>query len=352
MSIPVGLNFNFFIQNVFPGLFFSFLTYPIYSTLFDFIKTDMKINYLYWMLGIGFFFSILLYFSGDCIYQIVLGRSFWPHKFKEWRRKRWQNFINKLEEKIKEQEKKGSHQSHIDELEYKLRAFPLDDKNRYHSLSPTKLGNIIYGYEGYSLIRYGMDSTFYGFRIWLKLDRNSKNEAERYMSLADSGVYTFFVFFVVSIIYALFIISSIVIVGFDLSKFQTAILPKGPPFAWALTIFIVTFIMGVIIYKLAINLHRSYGEFFKAMFDLNKGIVRELCDGYSKEDFDIASKTSNFLQYNSVSCPSCGRYKKAHLEKCKRCDIELPYFFDCFKNKKSPPKKEKEVRKTKKDNKD
>lgn len=338
MNIPVNLNFNFFIQNVVPGLFFSFLTYPIYSTLFDFIKSDMKINYLYWILGIGFFFSILLYFSGYCIYQIVEGRIFWPHKFKEKRRKRWENHICKLEKRIKEGEEKGAHESAIAELYYKLRAFPIDEKSRYYSFSPTKLGNIIYGYEDYSYISYGMDSIFYGYRIWLRLDKNSKSGLERYSSLADSAVYTVFVSFVVSIIYALWIISSIVIVRFDLSKFQTAILPKGPPFAWVLTIFIFSFIMGVIIYRMAISLHRSYGEFFKAVFDWNKGIVRELCEGYSKEDFDIAKKTSNFFQYNLVSCPNCGLYKKAHQKKCKRCDIELPYFFDCFKNKKGSQK--------------
>ena len=66
-----------------------------------------------------------------------------------------------------------------DELWSEIRQFPADEHDHYIATRPTKMGNILASYEDYPDSRYGMDSVFYWHRLWLIVDKDTREEIDR-----------------------------------------------------------------------------------------------------------------------------------------------------------------------------
>lgn len=333
MKLPFSFNLNFLLRTYVPGLFFSLLSFPIVSYLQKIIgfEENAGINFIFVS---AIFWGILVNLLDYKIYQIFEGRTLWPKKCFEKRRKRWAKYIKSLEKRIDEAEKKHGKRSHqVRELWYKIRAFPLDEKCRYFSYFPTKLGNIIHAYEGYPGHRYGIDAIFYWYRIWFKLEKNAKNDLDGFSSKADLAVYSSFMFYCLSILYIIWMLFLLIFNIFKNSTFFADLsLKAGPPssFFSALIIFILSLVLGIFFYHLSISLHRVYGEYFKSIFDLNKELITILNRSYTKKDYETALRVKRYLQYYRIMCPNdeCGRSNPAHLEKCEDCGKKLPKIFD------------------------
>jgi hypothetical protein len=68
--------------------------------------------------------------------------------------------------------------------------FPFSRQDRRpHAIWPTRFGNVISSYEYYSQERYGMDSAFYWYRIWLILPDDTRKEYDNSWSLGQVWLY-------------------------------------------------------------------------------------------------------------------------------------------------------------------
>lgn len=223
MKIPFNFSFALLIRLYFPGLFWSAITFPVFSEVFKKIKFLEIFSKPEYIPLAAIFWGIIIYVLDDTIYQILEGRILWPSFFSNWKVEREKKYIKKLlylneklekkdlnlNEKLKKEklnvegkpkkekleliEKREREiarvSQQIEELWYKLRVFPVDGDVEYRAVYPTRLGNIIQGYELYPQSRYGLDAIFYWYRIWLKLDKNIKEEIDNVSAKADFTVY-------------------------------------------------------------------------------------------------------------------------------------------------------------------
>ncbi len=324
MKIPFNFGFASLIRLYFPGLFWSAITFPVFSELFKKIKFLEIFSKPEYIALEAIFWGIIIYVLDDTIYQILEGRILWPSFLFKWGVKRENGYIKKLlnlNEKLKNEQKIGSNT--YNELWYKLRVFPINGDIEYKAVYPTRLGNIIQGYELYPKSRYGLDAIFYWYRIWLKLDKNIKEEIDNVSAKADFAVYSSFLFYV-SFIFNLVACG----IGYLQTKNFLFLLPL-PSCQILLIISGISLLLGYIFYKLSCPLHRFYGEYFKSIFDLNKNSILEIGEWFGENERKRIKEVWRYLQYLKIKCPSpeCGELNSGYAEKCEKCGVELPKIF-------------------------
>jgi hypothetical protein len=141
-----------------------------------------------------------------------------------------------------------------------LRRFPIEDGIPNANM-PTELGNILAGYEEYPLRRYGMDAIFYWYRIWLKLEDKTRKELDSLGGPADCLVYLSFVSLFGFVLLIPFIILSLVLGSWSADHAVDLRILWGGGAA-------VLFGFAWFFYRLSLDRHVSYGEYFKAVFDI------------------------------------------------------------------------------------
>ena len=324
MKIPFSFGFASLIRLYFPGLFLSILTFPVFSEIFKKIPFLKDLSNPDYILLEAIFWGIILYALDDIIYRIFEGRMLWPSFLFNWRVKKENKYIEKhlkLNKKIKEEGKIGSHEYR--ELWYKLRLFPIGKDSEYTAAYPTRLGNIIQGYEQYPGSRYGLDAVFSWYRIWLKLDKDVKGEIDNVLAKADFAVYSSFVFFVS------FVFNIIACIIKCLQGKGIIYLLPLPSCQTLLIVALLSLILGYLFYRLSCPLHRFYGEYFKSIFDLNKNSISEISEyfGVNEQERKRTMELTRYLQYHKTKCPNCGKLNSGYLDKCKHCGTETPKVF-------------------------
>jgi len=250
------------------------------------------------------------------IYQIFEGRMLFPHFLFTWGRRSEKKYIQSLTKLICELriQNKVNSPKYL-ETWYKLRMFPINEHGEYTADYPTRLGNIIQGYEKYSKSRYGIDAIFWWYRIWFMLDKDIRKEIDHISSKADFALFSSLVF------YGLFIVNLIAsgISHFD-NRFFFLVLPSWETF---LLIALVSLISGRVFYKLSLSLHRNYGEFFKSIFDVHKKSILEFDKIFSREEKVRIEAIARYLQYHKLKCVKCDELNPGDLENCLKCGTKL-----------------------------
>lgn len=220
----------------------------------------------------AFFLGILLSFLDRGIYIFYEGRKFWP----KWMRKRLiRRFQRKVDVLVLRAEKyKDSDPKVYDEIWYYLRGFPIKRNKASEShgmprvVFPSRMGNLLESYEQYSLNRYGMDGVFYWYRLRLLLDKDARKEINAASAEADAVVYSSFGFLLSSFLYLVLGVSQLLI-DLSVSSIWRPFGIEYNPYAW-LSMGVMLLGFAYITYRLSIPLHRSYGEYFKSMFDIGR----------------------------------------------------------------------------------
>jgi hypothetical protein len=214
-----------------------------------------------------------------------------------------------------------------------LSNFPLEDSGQYYATYPTRLGNLLWAFEGYSKRVYGVDSNFFWWRIWLKLDKDAREEIDNRQALADSCIYTSFAFYstgLVWFIYAiLFTLESIISYSARLEAILlTARVPIAETFPalWIIWILAATFLSaGFGIYRLSLRLHAQFGEVYKSLFDVYeykvnvKPIIKEIAG--LTEHSPVARLNTNLNRKDELQIAL--RYLQFHRYRCPKCNALL-----------------------------
>jgi hypothetical protein len=205
--------------------------------------------------------ALIAAFIGQ-IFKIYEGLLFWPPRLHAWGVAKQQRRVLKL--LAAQKTAKGAQ---FEKLWYSLRLYPLNDKKLPYASQPTLLGNILAGYEQYPIDRYGMDSVFYWPRLWLKVDKDTKEEIDSNWSVAEGFLSLSGVSYGAGLIWLVTSFS----LDFGISWLRLPVKNFDTSFWLA----IGWLLAGYLFYRISLPFHRANGEVFKSVFDLYR---KELSD--------------------------------------------------------------------------
>ncbi len=370
MKLPFDFGLKLIFRLLVPGFILSLGFLPLLNYILSLYHWTDKFDYIFVLLLI--FLGWLIVISDMWVYMIFEGRRGWPAflrrnfirseklrlsklegntlALESETLKRKRKYLARLEERMMTLRKMGDKKlikrkqrldDYIEAMTQRgteayvdLSNFPLEDSGRYYVTYPSRLGNLLWAFEGYSKRVYGVDSNFFWWRIWLKLDKDTREEIDNRQALADSSIYTSFAFYstgLIWLIYAiLFTLQSII----SYSARLEAMLPTARmsitetfPDLWITWILAAAFLSaGFGIYCLSLRLHAQFGEVYKSLFDVYeykvnvKPIIKEIAgltdrspvarlntNLNRKEELQIALR---YLQFHRYRCPKCNALLK------------------------------------------
>ncbi len=257
MKLPLSFGNRLFLRLLLPGAILALGLLPAILYLIGESSESITIFGLA-TLGSGWFLTIF-----DLpIYMLFEGRRFWPN----WLRNKG---IQIQEKRLEDWLRKANSSENEDiRTEYFIRAYrypigggsyPLEN-GAPKAISPTELGNVIFGYETYPTVKYGVDGVFFWHRIWLSLDKDTKEDIDNEQALCDSAIYSSFssvIGFIMFVIYAF--IEYISDINFKIGDYDLN--------NYVIMVFFV--LLSILSYIGAINANDQFGDRIRAMFDMN-----------------------------------------------------------------------------------
>lgn len=200
------------------------------------------------------------------IYMAFEGRRYWPRRLRTWavdrERQRLQRLAGILDAPNVDRRRfleAGVEYSH----------YPLDEKGEAYVAHPTRVGNLIEAFETYPKIKYGLDSVFFWYRLWVVLDKDLREEIAGAQSVADSTIYVSFALYVSGLLMWIYSACRALAEAPWLARYVQANppLPYLPSAETLLVLGLVCLLAGFLIYRVSLTAHAQFGELFKAVFD-------------------------------------------------------------------------------------
>ncbi len=270
MKLPLTFGNRLLLRFLLPGAIVATGLSPLLHLLAG--RLNVPVDSLYLFPATTLISGWILSLFDMPIYMIMEGRALWPKWLKERCMKTQRKKLDRWISKARNYEKNGN-EAEATEMEVKAYRYPIGN-GKYNSNSgvptvvlPTELGNVIYGYETYSMVKYGADGVFFWERIWMGLDADLRREIDERQAICDSAVYSSFSCFVNTILFLIFSIFLMLssIFSLDLASNLTA-WQRAVEFLVVSLFFLV--LWGVF-YRAAVSTNFQFGERLKAMFDSN-----------------------------------------------------------------------------------
>lgn len=285
--LPEKVPLSLLMRVVLPGATAAFAVYrvtPLQNrSLASVVEEKQWMTLLLIALAVYALGAMIAALSGQ-IYKIYEGLLFWPKRLKNWAIARQQRRVNRLYAA----QKKATGDEY-EKLWYLLRLYPLNDKKDPYASEPTLLGNILAGYEQYPMDRYGMDSVFYWPRLWMKVDKDKKEEIDSNWSVAEGFMCLSAVSYVAALLWFA-------------ASFSPDLGPSWlrPPFGDANTSLWLSaawLLMGYLFYRISLPFHRANGELFKSVFDLYRNELLDLTR-FRPTEKEVWQAVFDYLQYS------------------------------------------------------
>lgn len=326
MKLPFTLSIKFIFRLLLPGFILSIGLSPIIETIL------LKTNVLFSM-EVCFFISIFitgwLFVCLDMpIYMAFEGRRYWPGFIRLYMEGSERRRLIKLEKIIKDYKKmdpenQSKHDRKHRNAHQQMQHFPLDQSGNYDVRYPTRLGNLICAYETYSNRIYGMDSVFYWYRIWIKLDKDLREEIDTQQALADSITYVVTALYACGVLCLLY--SCLKMLAFEWIDNLLDI-------HLLLLFAILLFVGGYILYRKSLHIHAQFGEIFKSIFDQYRDYAY-----FGNIVEEVATLSSDSNLYNEpmkVKYKIVSRYLNFYKVRTSKGNVPATKFIE--KNKKAP----------------
>jgi uncharacterized protein YegP (UPF0339 family) len=272
MKLPFDFGVKLIFRLVIPGLLLSLGFLPLLNTGLELFGWTARFDAAFVTLII--LLGWLITISDMSIYMLVEGRRWWPRWIKRIFIGREAARLRRLVENSRSGDSLGRDEAYTD-----LSAqFPMTDDGEYCVVYPSRLGNLLRAFELYSRRVYGFDSIFYWWRIWLKLDKETREEVDSGQALADSSTYACFCLFFCSSLMVLYLgleilkaagLRVVPSLGPHMPEFLVVLDNHLPGKRSAAALAFVFFGGSFLVYRLSLYLHAQFGELFKSVIDLN-----------------------------------------------------------------------------------
>ena len=319
MKLPFDLGVKLLLRLVIPGFLITLGLLPAAQTLLE--RQGWHVTTEYTLVISVMLMGWIVLALDIPIYMLFEGRRGWPSFLRSIFVGREQK---RLQEIINDQAKYQTRdRPKYLEASFEKRKFPISEQGDYFAKYPTRLGNCIAAYESYPSLRYGMDSVFYWYRIWISLDKDLKEDIDNRSALADSAVYSSFALFFSSTCWFIYAI---------VSWYKPAALNHLPSSQTSWGIVALSLGAAYAIYHLSVHIHFRFGEIFKSVFDkFGKNVdisdvIAEIVNITNDQSLTTLGRREQlqiawrYLNYYRIKCPTCGEsvmvtaFKKHHAE--------------------------------------
>ncbi|HEX9045678.1 MAG TPA: hypothetical protein VF988_01515 [Verrucomicrobiae bacterium] len=309
----LGAKFPILMRVILPGLLATGVFYPAIERALERLPSDADhwwqriVGYIVFVAFLGALASAL----NDEVYKLYEGRILWPARLFEWARKQQQKRV----ERLLDATKTAKSEEIYNERWYELRAYPINDDGVPEATHPTRLGNVLAGYEQYPGVRYGMDSVFFWPRIWLQIEQEKKSAIDSTWSVADGLLSVSAISFLGAAVWLGQAVGAIFGLGWQIVPLASPLYSFVAAFAWL--------VAGFFFYRISLPYHRANGEIFKSIFDLHREKIWSLTSlkPGEKEAWRAAWA---YLQYVRLQCPNCKKgFNHPSSQKCAVCGFGL-----------------------------
>ncbi|HEY3658423.1 MAG TPA: hypothetical protein VGL34_25930 [Steroidobacteraceae bacterium] len=269
MKLPFEFGVPLIFRLVLPGTIFALLTYHTTHTLFAVVLDQITSEALIAFQSI--IYGWLIVISDMQIYMLFEGRRYWPDWLERLFLRDERNYLAVIRRKIKNGRQgprsASAARNRVErtnrirlyrEAGVDARAFPIDEQSGgFDAGLPTRLGNILLAFEGYSERVYGLDAVFYWPRLWSILDKDIRAELSTAQAMTDSAVYISFVLYLGGLINLIQYVIEFYGLGQGTAEVSGIGLLGGTCLA-----------LAYLIYRCSLRLQVTFGEQFKAVFDV------------------------------------------------------------------------------------
>ena len=259
MEKAAAFGLPFFQRALLPGGLLTLAALPLLVRLFSWMgvaSAEINTALVISALATGVVLSVLV----DPIYRVYEGLLGWPSFAFDAGVRSWQARVDKL------WTRQQTRPRDYDQLWGVLQTFPTDERRTPIATRPTRLGNMLRKYEhDYPYKRYGLSGPFYWSRLWLVLDKDTREMFDRDWSIADGLVLSSAGAALVAVLYVGLALVSTVAANFGLSlglnddKERLLAATAGG---------LGPLIVSVACYRLALPVIWSNGQTFMATFDM------------------------------------------------------------------------------------
>jgi hypothetical protein len=268
MAKDLDFGLPFFYRVVLPGLLLGAAANPLVGPYMQLLGVE-GLDAPVWLALVGaVVVGVLLSALDDPIYQFYEGRMGWPRWLARWRTKKWRAHVASLQHHARAAKQRGDMPTY-DEIWSQLRQFPEDAEGEPTATAPTRMGNILAAYEDYPRRRYGMDSVFYWYRLWLRVDKDVREEIDRTWASTDALMYLAFGSAVLGVVYWISLAVSLVTAALGSPTLATAEQPRYLVGGAALLL------ISYVPYRLSIPGHLVNGELYKSLFDVFRSVLKK-----------------------------------------------------------------------------
>ena len=291
---------------VLPGLILALLLWPAGVSV-----DGASVDPLLYLPVVALFAGWLLGLCDTQIYMLYEGRRYWPMRLRCRALRREQRRLRRLEASVERARASGDRQRYLEACS-DIARFPLAPDGERYAAMPTRLGNLMYEYELYPSCKYGLDSVFFFYRIWVSIDKDLRDEIDRKQASVDGALYLSFVLALAAVwFFAWFwILLAADSSGRSVQSLSPWLLGLGEriELAWALPTWVNLQLSGIClvlaygVYRLSLYAHAQYGEFFKALFDQHRSRLQhqDLLDYLAQATGDPSLGAADFKQANAA----------------------------------------------------
>ena len=289
---------------VLPGLILALVLWPAVVSI-----DGAAVDPLLYLPLVALFGGWLLGLCDTQIYMLYEGRRYWPMRLRGSALRREQRRLRRLEEGAERARASGDRQRYLEACS-DIARFPLGPDGARYAAMPTRLGNLMYEYELYPSCKYGLDSVFFFYRIWVSIDKDLRDEIDRKQASVDGAVYLSFVLALAALWFLVWFGIDLAADGYGrsarhLSPWFSGVL-DGIEFAWALPTWVNLALSGIClvlaygVYRLSLYAHAQYGEFYKALFDQHRSRLQhqDVLEYLAQATGDRSLDTADFKQAN------------------------------------------------------
>ena len=156
MKLPFDFSIKFIFRLVFPGAILAAALAPLVHAILRILGIYFKFEYIFPIEVIVWGWAIAI--SDMHIYMLFEGRRYWPPLLRQLLIRNQERRLKRLSDIVLNRSPPDRRRFLEAGVEYGL--YPIDEEGTAKVALPTRLGNIIEGYETYPKVKYGLDGIF------------------------------------------------------------------------------------------------------------------------------------------------------------------------------------------------
>jgi hypothetical protein len=293
MVAPFEIATKFLLRLLLPGAVIAAAAMPIMLAVCAALSTHIDSIAVFGFATLTFGWVLML--LDMPIYMLFEGRRYWPRWLRRLGVAREQHRLERYARRADTAKARGDEAAR---LEYRLQVsqFPMTPEGEYEAWYPTRLGNVLAGFEQYPSLKYGLDGVFFWYRLWVAIDKDLREDLDNAQALVDGSLYAVAAFLLaagMNLVYAATVFWRIPWIE----------LPASAGYGTFLVLSGTCLLVSIMLYRCCIHAQSQYGELFKSLFDQHRSRleISALLDDLESQHADLNFNGSSERERNRAA---------------------------------------------------